>query len=165
MIAHFMEEILRITLIVISIVVVVTFIIMIINKLVDKFVFSKNTYETYFGSTVFKSDKTGNYILLIKGCDGLYEGGYHIVFRLADGSDITLCDTDMNFSKSWFFKHFTKTVNAHGFIISKCPTGIHLMIVEIMNEHMRQTLYVPLDIQSQKQEDLQCREENDFIKE
>ena len=153
-----MEQTLRIMLIAIGIIFIILVFIWIINKIVDKVMARRNPYETYFASTVVKSDTTDYYILIIKGCEQLYEGDYHIVFRLADGAKITLCDTEINFSNSWFVKYFTRTERGHGFVISECPIGKHLLIVEIMNEHMRQTLYIPFEIQPPQKEDLQCRE-------
>lgn len=116
-------------------------------------------YETCFGAEVSQHEETRMYVLVIVGCRDLWEGDYHVLFRMADGSDIALCDLQRNVSRNHFVKNFTRKERGNGFVFVQCRPGKHLLVIDMVNEYMKQTLYVPFEIKDDPQEILQCRED------
>ena len=118
--------------------------------LVTKICTKRSPFATRFGAVVEKDEESGAYILGIMGCKDLWEDDYHILFRLADESEITICDTDLNYSQRCFVKRFTKEKRIHGFVITECPKGKRLLILDIINEYITQTIYVPFEIKDEE---------------
>jgi hypothetical protein len=116
-------------------------------------------YETCFGAEVSQHEETRMHVLVIVGCRDLWEGDYHVLFRMADGSDIALCDLQRNVSRNHFVKNFTRKERGNGFVFVQCRPGKHLLVIDMVNEYMKQTLYVPFEIKDDPQEILQCRED------
>ena len=120
--------------------------------LISRISYRKSPYSTRFGAIVEKDEESGAYFLGVVGCKNLWEDDYHILFRLADESEITICDTDLNYSRRCFVKHFTKEERIHGFVITECSRGKHLLILDIINEYSTHTLYVPFEIETEVKE-------------
>ena len=149
------NEIIGVTLLIVFSLIAVIAIIHIIAKRARR----KSPYETCFGAEVSQHEETRMYVLVIVGCRDLWEGDYHVLFRMADGSDIALCDLQRNVSRNHFVKNFTRKERGNGFVFVQCRPGKHLLVIDMVNEYMKQTLYVPFEIKDDPQEILQCRED------
>ena len=149
------NEIIGVTLLIVFSLIAVIAIIHIIAKRAR----SNSPYETCFGAEVSQHEETRMYVLVIVGCRDLWEGDYHVLFRMADGSDIALCDLQRNVSRNHFVKNFTRKERGNGFVFVQCRPGKHLLVIDMVNEYMKQTLYVPFEIKDDPQEILQCRED------
>lgn len=149
------NEIIGVTLLIVFSLIVVIAIVHIIAKRARR----NSPYETCFGAEVSQHEETRMYVLVIVGCRDLWEGDYHVLFRMADGSDIALCDLQRNVSRNHFVKNFTRKERGNGFVFVQCRPGKHLLVIDMVNEYMKQTLYVPFEIKDDPQEILQCRED------
>ena len=149
------NEIIGVTLLIVFSLIAVIAIIHIIAKRARR----NSPYETCFGAEVSQHEETRMYVLVIVGCRDLWEGDYHVLCRMADGSDIALCDLQRNVSRNHFVKNFTRKERGNGFVFVQCRPGKHLLVIDMVNEYMKQTLYVPFEIKDDKQEILQCRED------
>ena len=149
------NEIIGVTLLIVFSLIAVIAIIHIIAKRARR----NSPYETCFGAEVSQHEETRMYVLVIVGCRDLWEGDYHVHFRMADGSDIALCDLQRNVSRNHFVKNFTRKERGNGFVFVQCRPGKHLLVIDMVNEYMKQTLYVPFEIKDDPQEILQCRED------
>ncbi len=149
------NEIIGVTLLIVFSLIAVIAIIHIIAKRARR----NSPYETCFGAEVSQHEETRMYVLVIVGCRDLWEGDYHVLFRMADGSDIALCDLQRNVSRNHFVKNFTRKERGNGFVFVQCRPGKHLLVIDMVNEYMKQTLYVPFEIKDDPQEILQCRED------
>ena len=149
------NEIIGVTLLIVFSLIAVIAIIHIIAKRERR----TSPYETCFGAEVSQHEETRMYVLVIVGCRDLWEGDYHVLFRMADGSDIALCDLQRNVSRNHFVKNFTRKERGNGFVFVQCRPGKHLLVIDMVNEYMKQTLYVPFEIKDDPQEILQCRED------
>ena len=149
------NEIIGVTLLIVFSLIAVIAIIHIIAKRARR----NSPYETCFGAEVSQHEETRMYVLVIVGCRDLWEGDYHVLFRMADGSDIALCDLQRNVSRNHFVKNFTRKERGNGFVFVQCRPGKHLLVIDMVNENMKQTLYVPFEIKDDPQEILQCRED------
>lgn len=149
------NEIIGVTLLIVFSLIAVIAIIHIIAKRARR----NSPYETCFGAEVSQHEETRMYVLVIVGCRDLWEGDYHVLFRMADGSDIALCDLQRNVSHNHFVKNFTRKERGNGFVFVQCRPGKHLLVIDMVNEYMKQTLYVPFEIKDDPQEILQCRED------
>ena len=149
------NEIIGVTLLIVFSLIAVIAIVHIIAKRARR----NSPYETCFGAEVSQHEETRMYVLVIVGCRDLWEGDYHVLFRMADGSDIALCDLQRNVSRNHFVKNFTRKERGNGFVFVQCRPGKHLLIIDMVNEYMKQTLYVPFEIKDDPQEILQCRED------
>ena len=149
------NEIIGVTLLIVFSLIAVIAIVHIIAKRARR----NSPYETCFGAEVSQHEETRMYVLVIVGCRDLWEGDYHVLFRMADGSDIALCDLQRNVSRNHFVKNFTRTERGNGFVFVQCRPGKHLLVIDMVNEYMKQTLYVPFEIKDDPQEILQCRED------
>ena len=149
------NEIIGVTLLIVFSLIAVIAIIHIIAKRARR----NSPYETCFGAEVSQDEETRMYVLVIVGCRDLWEGDYHVLFRMADGSDVALCDLQRNVSRNHFVKNFTRKERGNGFVFVQCRPGKHLLVIDMVNEYMKQTLYVPFEIKDDPQEILQCRED------
>ena len=149
------NEIIGITLLIVFSLIAVIAIVHIIAKRARR----NSPYETCFGAEVSQHEETRMYVLVIVGCRDLWEGDYHVLFRMADGSDIALCDLQRNVSRNHFVKNFTRKERGNGFVFVQCRPGKHLLVIDMVNEYMKQTLYVPFEIKDDPQEIFQCRED------
>lgn len=149
------NEIIGVTLLIVFSLIAVIAIVHIIAKRARR----NSPYETCFGAEVSQHEETRMYVLVIVGCRDLWEGDYHVLFRMADGSDIALCDLQRNVSRNHFVKNFTRKERGNGFVFVQCRPGKHLLVIDMVNEYMKQTLYVPFEIKDDPQEILQCRED------
>ena len=149
------NEIIGVTLLIVFSLIAVISIVHIIAKRARR----NSPYETCFGAEVSQHEETRMYVLVIVGCRDLWEGDYHVLFRMADGSDIALCDLQRNVSRNHFVKNFTRKERGNGFVFVQCRPGKHLLVIDMVNEYMKQTLYVPFEIKDDPQEILQCRED------
>ncbi|MBR4298885.1 MAG: hypothetical protein IKT59_04140 [Bacteroidales bacterium] len=149
------NEIIGVTLLIVFSLIAVIAIIHIIAKRARR----NSPYETCFGAEVSQHEETRMYVLVIVGCRDLWEGDYHVLFRMADGSDIALCDLQRNVSRNHFVKNFTRKERGNGFVFVQCRPGKHLLVIDMVNEYMKQTLYVPFEIKDDPQEIFQCRED------
>ena len=149
------NEIIGVTLLIVFSLIAVIAIVHIIAKRARR----NSPYETCFGAEVSQHEETRMYVLVIVGCRNLWEGDYHVLFRMADGSDIALCDLQRNVSRNHFVKNFTRKERGNGFVFVQCRPGKHLLVIDMVNEYMKQTLYVPFEIKDDPQEILQCRED------
>ena len=149
------NEIIGVTLLIVFSLIAVIAIVHIIAKRARR----NSPYETCFGAEVSQHEETRMYVLVIVGCRDLWEGDYHVLFRMADGSDIALCDLQRNVSRNHFVKNFTRKERGNGFVFVQCRPGKHLLIIDMVNEYIKQTLYVPFEIKDDPQEILQCRED------
>ena len=149
------NEIISVTLLIVFSLIAVIAIVHIIAKRARR----NSPYETCFGAEVSQHEETRMYVLVIVGCRDLWEGDYHVLFRMADGSDIALCDLQRNVSRNHFVKNFTRKERGNGFVFVQCRPGKHLLVIDMVNEYMKQTLYVPFEIKDDPQEILQCRED------
>ena len=149
------NEIIGVTLLIVFSLIAVIAIVHIIAKRTRR----NSPYETCFGAEVSQHEETRMYVLVIVGCRDLWEGDYHVLFRMADGSDIALCDLQRNVSRNHFVKNFTRKERGNGFVFVQCRPGKHLLVIDMVNEYMKQTLYVPFEIKDDPQEILQCRED------
>ena len=149
------NEIIGVTLLIVFSLIAVIAIVHIIAKRARR----NSPYETCFGAEVSQHEETRMYVLVIVGCRDLWEGDYHVLFRMADGSDIALCDLQRNVSRNHFVKNFTRKERGNGFDFVQCRPGKHLLVIDMDNEYMKQTLYVPFEIKDDPQEILQCRED------
>lgn len=149
------NEIIGVTLLIVFSLIAVIAIVHIIAKRARR----NSPYETCFGAEVSQHEETRMYVLVIVGCRDLWEGDYHMLFRMADGSDIALCDLQRNVSRNHFVKNFTRKERGNGFVFVQCRPGKHLLVIDMVNEYMKQTLYVPFEIKDDPQEILQCRED------
>ena len=149
------NEIIGVTLLIVFSLIAVIAIVHIIAKRARR----NSPYETCFGAEVSQHEETRMYVLVIVGCRDLWEGDYHVLFRMADGSDIALCDLQRNVSRNHFVKNFTRKERGNGFVFVQCRPGKHLLVIDMVNEYMKQTLYVPFEITDAPQEILQCRED------
>ena len=147
------NEIIGVTLLIVFSLIAVIAIVHIIAKRARR----NSPYETCFGAEVSQHEETRMYVLVIVGCRDLWEGDYHVLFRMADGSDIALCDLQRNVSRNHFVKNFTRKERGNGFVFVQCRPGKHLLVIDMVNEYMKQTLYVPFEIKDDPQEILQCR--------
>lgn len=149
------NEIIGVTLLIVFSLIAVIAIVHIIAKRARR----NSPYETCFGAEVSQHEETRMYVLVIVGCRDLWEGDYHVLFRMADGSDVALCDLQRNVSRNHFVKNFTRKERGNGFVFVQCRPGKHLLVIDMVNEYMKQTLYVPFEIKDDPQEILQCRED------
>jgi hypothetical protein len=149
------NEIIGVTLLIVFSLIAVIAIVHIIAKRARR----NSPYETCFGAEVSQHEETRMYVLVIVGCRDLWEGDYHVLFRMADGSDIALSDLQRNVSRNHFVKNFTRKERGNGFVFVQCRPGKHLLVIDMVNEYMKQTLYVPFEIKDDPQEILQCRED------
>ena len=149
------NEIIGVTLLIVFSLIAVIAIVHIIAKRARR----NSPYETCFGAEVSQHEETRMYVLVIVGCRDLWEGDYHVLFRMADGSDIALCDLQRNVSRNHFVKNFTRKERGNGFVFVQCRPGKHLLVIDMVNEYMKQTLYVPFEIKDDPQEIFQCRED------
>ena len=149
------NEIIGVTLLIVFSLIAVIAIVHIIAKRARR----NSPYETCFGAEVSQHEETRMYVLVIVGCRDLWEGDYHVLFRMADGSDIALCDLQRNVNRNHFVKNFTRKERGNGFVFVQCRPGKHLLVIDMVNEYMKQTLYVPFEIKDDPQEILQCRED------
>ena len=149
------NEIIGVTLLIVFSLIAVIAILHIIAKRARR----NSPYETCFGAEVSQHEETRMYVLVIVGCRDLWEGDYHVLFRMAAGSDIALCDLQRNVSRNHFVKNFTRKERGNGFVFVQCRPGKHLLVIDMVNEYMKQTLYVPFEIKDDPQEILQCRED------
>ena len=92
------NEIIGVTLLIVFSLIAVIAIVHIIAKRARR----NSPYETCFGAEVSQHEETRMYVLVIVGCRDLWEGDYHVLFRMADGSDIALCDLQRNVSRNHF---------------------------------------------------------------
>ena len=124
------NEIIGVTLLIVFSLIAVIAIVHIIAKRARR----NSPYETCFGAEVSQHEETRMYVLVIVGCRDLWEGDYHVLFRMADGSDIALCDLQRNVSRNHFVKNFTRKERGNGFVFVQCRPGKHLLVIDMVNE-------------------------------